>query len=123
MQGRFIRQCDGEEERESDAMMMRTQRALLLLTATSSVRVNALAASRVFNVQLPKLPSGGELQLFEGLEDAGDDEIFSWSRHRSFSRSYSRLILCSAPPTPQAAGAPELGEHPSISGFDRWKAL
>ena len=55
-------------------MMRRTQRALLLLTATSSVRVNALAASRVFNVQLPKLPSGGELQLFEGLEDAGDDD-------------------------------------------------
>ena len=52
-------------------MLRRSVPTLLILAARAS---HSLSVTRIFNVAIPKLPAGGELQLCEGLDDAQDNE-------------------------------------------------
>ena len=52
-------------------MMRRSVPTLLMLAARAT---HSLASTRIMNVAMPKLPSGCDLELCEGLEDAEDNE-------------------------------------------------
>lgn len=51
--------------------MLRSVPTLLILAARAT---HGLSATRIFNVAIPKLPAGGELEIYEGLEDAQDND-------------------------------------------------
>ena len=50
---------------------MSLRRGLALTLATTTVKA---LSTRIFNVALPTLPSGGQLEVLEGMEDAAIDE-------------------------------------------------
>ena len=52
-------------------MLRRNVPTLLILAARAT---HGLATTRIMNVAIPKLPSGADLELCEGLEDAEDNE-------------------------------------------------
>ena len=56
--------------RSNKFSMMRVP-TLLIFAARAT---HSLSTTRIMNVAIPKLPSGGELVLCEGLDDAEDDE-------------------------------------------------